>query len=86
MRLELQEELIFYKMAKIKPNYAALGRQYNCDPRTIKRYLNNPQAGKRQTNKRRPSKLDPYRDVIKDKYKTCSATAIFYFTRFVKLS
>ena len=81
MRLELQEELIFYKMAKIKPNYAALGRQYNCDPRTIKRYLNNPQAGKRQTNKRRPSKLDPYRDVIKDKYKTCSATAIFYFIK-----
>lgn len=81
MRLELQEELIFYKMAKIKPNYAALGRQYNCDPRTIKRYLNNPQAGKRQTNKRCPSKLDPYRDVIKDKYKTCSATAIFYFIK-----
>ena len=79
MRLELQEELIFYKMAKIKPNYAALGCQYNCDPRTIKRYLNNPQAGKRQTNKRRPSKLDPYRDVIKDKYKTLFCNSHFLF-------
>ena len=26
MRLELQEELIFYKMTKIKPNNAALGQ------------------------------------------------------------
>ncbi|PEG93759.1 transposase, partial [Lactobacillus sp. UMNPBX10] len=25
--------------------------------------------------------MDPYRDVIKDKYKTCSATAIFYFIK-----
>lgn len=81
MRLELQEELTFYKMEKIKPNYAALGRRYNCDPRTIKRYLTNPQAGKRQSTKRRTSKLDPYRDVIKDKYQTCSATAIFYFIK-----
>ncbi len=25
-------------MKGIKPNYAELGRQYNCDPRTVKKY------------------------------------------------
>lgn len=81
MRSELQKELAFFKMSKIKPNYAALGRKYNCDPRTIKRYLNNPQASKRRYTKHRSSKLDPYREIIKDKYLDCSATAIFYFIK-----
>lgn len=81
MRSELQKELIFFKMLKIKPNYAALGRKYNCDSRTIKRYLNNPKANRRKYTKRRVSKLDPYREVIKEKYQTCSATAIFYFIK-----
>ncbi|WP_304133981.1 IS21 family transposase [Limosilactobacillus coleohominis] len=68
-------------MTKIKPNYAALGRKYNCDPRTIKRYLTQNHADKRRNSKRRSSKLDPYREIIKDKYQTCSATAIFYFIK-----
>lgn len=25
-------------MKGIKPNYAEIGRQYNCDPRTVKKY------------------------------------------------
>lgn len=78
MRTELSKELTIYKMNNIKPNYAALARQYNCDSRTIKRYLLDPDAGKRKNPKRRVSKLDPFRDIIRDKYQTCSATAIFY--------
>lgn len=81
MKSELKKELMLFKMTKIKPNYAALGRKYNCDPRTIKRYLTQNHADKRRNSKRRSSKLDPYREIIKDKYQTCSATAIFYFIK-----
>lgn len=81
MKSELKKELILFKMTKIKPNYAALGRKYNFDPRTIKRYLTQNHADKRRNSKRRSSKLDPYREIIKDKYQTCSATAIFYFIK-----
>lgn len=81
MRSELLKELEIFRMAKIKPNYAALARQYDCDPRTIKRYLTKPQPGKRSKSTKRASKLDPYRDIIQDKYQTCSATAIFYFIK-----
>ena len=81
MRSELLKELEIFRMSKIKPNYAALARQYNCDPRTIKRYLTKPQPDKRSKPTKRASKLDPYRDIIQDKYQTCSATAIFYFIK-----
>lgn len=80
MKSELVKELAIFKMVKIKPNYTALARKYNCDPRTIKRYLNNPNPEQRKNN-RRPSKLDPYRDIIQEKYENCSATAIFHFIK-----
>ncbi|EIQ4591206.1 hypothetical protein LU457_002344 [Staphylococcus pseudintermedius] len=51
-------------MKGIKPNYAELGRQYHCDPRTVKKYY---EAGKENELERikarkmtkRVSKLDP---------------------------
>ncbi|SHC59981.1 transposase [Staphylococcus aureus] len=60
-------------MKGIKPNYAELGRQYNCDPRTVKKYY---EAGKenelerlkkRQQNKK-ASKLDPFKKIEKKGY------------------
>ena len=36
MRLDIYEGVLFYIMKGIKPNYAELGRQYHCDPRTVK--------------------------------------------------
>lgn len=54
-------------MKGIKTNYAELARQYNCDPRTVKKYY---EAGKgnelkktRKTTKR-VSKLEPYKTLI----------------------
>ncbi|MEN0345943.1 hypothetical protein AAGX48_13640 [Staphylococcus aureus] len=32
MRHDIYEGVLFYIMKGIKPNYAELGRQYNCDP------------------------------------------------------
>ncbi|HDJ3665895.1 TPA: IS21 family transposase, partial [Staphylococcus aureus] len=75
----------FYIMKGIKPNYAELGRQYNCDPRTVKKYY---EAGKenelerlkkRQQNKK-ASKLDPFKEIINKKIELgCTAMAIFKY-------
>ncbi|WRM98362.1 IS21 family transposase [Staphylococcus aureus] len=72
-------------MKGIKPNYAELGRQYNCDPRTVKKYY---EAGKenelerlkkRQQNKK-ASKLDPFKEIINKKIELgCTAMAIFKY-------
>ena len=72
-------------MKGIKPNYAELGRQYNCDPRTVKKYY---EAGKenelerlkkRQQNKK-ASKLDPFKEIINKKMELgCTAMAIFKY-------
>ncbi|MCT7841185.1 MAG: hypothetical protein N4Q43_04735 [Lactobacillus crispatus] len=78
MKSELKKELMLFKMTKIKPNYAALGRKYNCDPRTIKRYLTQNHADKRRNSKRRSSKLDPYREIIKDPNLFGNCNFLFY--------
>ncbi|WP_061823736.1 IS21 family transposase, partial [Staphylococcus aureus] len=64
---------------------AELGRQYNCDPRTVKKYY---EAGKenelerlkkRQQNKK-ASKLDPFKEIINKKIELgCTAMAIFKY-------
>ncbi|MFS4937851.1 hypothetical protein SON70_00130 [Staphylococcus aureus] len=43
MRHDIYEGVLFYITKGIKPNYAELGRQYNCDPITVKKYY---EAGK----------------------------------------
>ncbi|EZZ76689.1 IS21 family transposase, partial [Staphylococcus aureus] len=79
------EGVLFYIMKGIKPNYAELGRQYNCDPITVKKYY---EAGKenelerlkkRQQNKK-ASKLDPFKEIINKKIELgCTAMAIFKY-------
>lgn len=82
MRKDIKEEVHEYIMKEIKPNYAAMARRYNCDPRTVKRYYEEGIKPKPEEpkNKTRPSKLDGYREIIKDKLElSCSAMAIFKF-------
>ncbi|HHB0253319.1 TPA: hypothetical protein ACONBO_000990 [Staphylococcus aureus] len=43
MRHDIYEGVLFYITKGIKPNYAEFGRQYNCDPITVKKYY---EAGK----------------------------------------
>ncbi len=57
---------------EIKPNYAELGRKYKCDPRTVKKY-NEGYEGKSKTRKRR-SKLDKYKDEIREKVNYTGST------------
>ena len=40
MERNLKGELLLMKNMSIKPNFAALGREYGMDPRTVKKYYN----------------------------------------------
>lgn len=67
----------------IKPNFTELGRTYNCDPRTVKRYyergLEIPLEEFRK-KKPAPSKLDPFKKIIDAKLElNCTAMSIFKF-------
>ena len=68
----LRKELVIMKELEIKPNYSELARKYNCDPRTVKKY-NNGYEGKSKTRQRN-SKLDKYKEEIKEKLNYVGAT------------
>ena len=61
----LKGELAVMDNLGIKPNYAALGRKYGMDPRTVKKYHEGYEGKPSTRNK--GSKLDEYRDEIADK-------------------
>ncbi|MDR0899096.1 MAG: IS21 family transposase [Lactobacillaceae bacterium] len=85
MRKDIKQEVEYYVMNEIKPNYTAIAEKFNCDPRTVKKhYLKKQETDKTNqkapTKPARPSKLDDYRDIIKEKYEAeCTAMAIFKF-------
>ena len=72
-------------MKGIKPNYAELGRQFNCDPRTVKKYYeagkeNELERLKNRQQTRKASKLDPFKEIIDEKIELgCTAMAIFKY-------
>ncbi len=49
----------------IKPNYAALGRKYDLDWRTVKKYHNGYKG--KPSSRKKGSKLDPFKDEIREK-------------------
>ena len=69
---KLKQELLIMKTEGIKPNYAELARIHNCDYRTVKKYANGYE-GKR-ANRDKESKLDKYREDIKNKLKLPGST------------
>lgn len=82
MRNDIKEEVRFYLMNDIRPNYADLARQFNCDQRTVKKhYAEGTSAAEKTSDKlKRPSKLDPFREVIEEKLElNCTAMSIFKF-------
>lgn len=60
-----RKELVVLDTFNIKPNYAQLARNYNCDWRTIKKYHNGYEGKSITRNK--SSKLDKYKNIITDK-------------------
>lgn len=67
MDKNLKGELAIMDGMGIKPNYAALGRKYGMDWRTVKKYHNGYEGRTKTRNK--GSKLDAYRNEIADKLK-----------------
>lgn len=85
MRHDIYEGVLFYIIKGIKPNYAELGRQYNCDPRTVKKYYeagkeNELEGLKKRKQTKKTSKLDPFKEIIDEKIELgCTAMAIFKY-------
>ena len=75
----LLSQLEILKLSGEKPNFSKLGREYGVDRRTVKRYYDG-YAGKPATRKK-PSKLDPYETVIRQKMTIRGATikAVYEF-------
>ena len=67
MTNNLLGELNMMDHLDIKPNYAALGRKYGMDWRTVKKYHEGYKGKPATRNK--PSKLDKYKIEIRDKFK-----------------
>lgn len=81
MRIDILEKVSIYKMDKIKPNYKEIARRYNCDPRTVKRYFEGGEIKERR-KVIKPSKLDPYKEIIDAKLDLgVSAMAIYLYIR-----
>lgn len=75
----IRKELVILDGLDIKPNYAQLARNHNCDWRTIKKY-HNGYEGKSKT-RNRISKLDKYKDIIIEKFALPGTTvsAVYQF-------
>lgn len=69
---KLTGELMVIKGMKIKPNFAALAREYNLDWRTVKKYYEGYDGKPKKRNKK--SKLDEYRNEIIDRLATRRVT------------
>ena len=67
MQLNLQGELAVMSNLGIKPNYAAIGREYSLDWRTVKKYWQGYKGRPAVRNK--SSRLDLYKNEIVDKLK-----------------
>ena len=83
MRKDVYERMRYFVLEKIKPNYSAVARQYDVDPRTVKAAYLRAQSDKTavvRKRRSRRSKLDGYQDIIEDKYAAgCSARSIYDF-------
>ncbi|MCF0141028.1 MAG: IS21 family transposase [Mogibacterium sp.] len=72
MQKTLITQLRICRLADTKPNFAELGRIYNVDWRTVKKYYDGYEGKPKHHNK--PSKLDPYISTIEAKLAIKGAT------------
>lgn len=80
---KMLQEVIIIKTLEIKPNYSELSRKYKIDRRTIKKYFNGYEKKK---TKDRKSKLDIYKDEIKEKLALAGATIAGVYQYFKDIS
>lgn len=82
MRTDIEEYLkIYLKEDKTLLNKSEIARRFNCDPRTVDRYLKIQEGKLAKTSGKRiyPSILDEYKSTIVEKVDTYGATAMAVF-------
>ena len=79
---KLRQELIIMDTLEIKPNYSELAREHECDRRTIKKYHEGYEG--KPIHRSKISKLDKYKDEIKEKLELPGATINGTFQFFKK--
>ena len=78
MRKDISEYMKQLQKDGLKPNYSEVARMFNCDYRTVKGYYEHPE--KDSVRVKKPSKLDPYKQIIDDKLALkCSYYSIYKF-------
>ncbi len=84
MRKDIREGVVWYIMHHIEPNFTAMGRQFNCDYRTVKaaylEALHQPTEEAIIKCEHKTSILDPYKPKIDEKLAlNCTAKSIYKF-------
>lgn len=80
MRTDIFEAIFMEQKEKGEINYAAIGRKYNCDPRTVKRYFNARDENPTQRKPRVIHKVtEGFEEIITEKYLKYQAPAIAIF-------
>ena len=81
MRKDVYERMRYFVLEKIKPNYSAVARQYDVDPRTVKAAYLRAQSDKtavvrtrrsRRTDIKTSLKTNTLQDVLPDRFMTLS--------------
>ena len=79
---KLRQELLVMDTLEIKPNYSELAREHECDRRTIKKYHEGYEG--KPTHRNKISKLDKYKNEIKEKLELPGSTINGTFQYFKK--
>lgn len=79
--LKLQTRM---EVEEVKVNVSEIARRTGQSPKTVKKYIDNPELHyQKQTRKKRGSKIDPYTEIIIDKFENyaCNAKDIYHFLK-----
>lgn len=78
MRSDIYERIEIMSLENKDINYAEVGRIYNVDPRTVKRYHQQGESAKERKSRKVEKKTDPYVEIIIEKMKyNAPAIAIY---------
>lgn len=84
MRKDIYEETRRLRNLNVKVNVSETAKQLGCDWRTAKKYLESDHLQDvTKTRKSKKTKIDDFKEIIKDKYLNCNATgySIFLFIK-----
>jgi len=84
MRIDIFEKVNMIKANEEKINYAEIGRVYNCDPRTVKKYFERDQTKPTRKSRTIIKVTDGFEEIIRKKVLENKASAIGVFDVLVK--